>query len=86
MPLTATKLRAELYGTLDQVIETGSPVEVTRHGHLLRIELVGAKSKLDHLPTRDIMNGNPEELVGLDWSGYWTESPKPRRPRKPPKS
>lgn len=82
MPVSATKLREDLYGTLDQVIETGSPVEILRNGHLLRIELVGAKSKLDGLVERDVMTGDPEELVSMDWSGYWSEAPK----RKGPKS
>ena len=83
MPVTATKLREDLYGTLDQVIETGSPVEILRNGHLLRIELVGAKSKLDSLIERDVMAGDPEELVSMDWSGYWSEAPRSKANKAP---
>ena len=81
MPVTATKLREDLYGTLDQVIDTGTPVEILRNGHLLRIELVGAKSKLDKLVERDVMTGDPEDLVSMDWSGYWSEAPKGKGPK-----
>jgi hypothetical protein len=69
MPLTVTKLREDLYGTLDKVIDTGTPVEI------------GAKSKLDKLVERNVMTGDPEDLVGLDWSGYWSEAPKSKAPK-----
>ena len=35
--LTASKLRANVYRVLDQVLETGVPVEIERHGRRLRI-------------------------------------------------
>jgi hypothetical protein len=41
--LTASKLRANIYRVLDQVLETGVPVEIERHGRRLRI--IAEKSK-----------------------------------------
>jgi len=71
MPLTASKLRANIYRLLDQVIESGIPLEVERRGRLLRIVPVGG-SPLDHLPRRsDYLKCDPEELVHRDWSGEW---------------
>jgi len=71
MPLTASKLRANIYRLLDQVLESGVPLEVERRGHLLRI-VPAEGSPLDRLPRRpDYLKGDPEELVHRDWSGEW---------------
>lgn len=40
MPLTASKLRENIYRVLDQVLETGEPVEIERNGRRLRIVAV----------------------------------------------
>jgi hypothetical protein len=37
MPLTASKLRENIYRILDQVLETGVPVEIERRGKILKI-------------------------------------------------
>ncbi|MCK4542739.1 MAG: hypothetical protein KAU17_10950 [Spirochaetales bacterium] len=37
MPISATKLRQDLYNILDQVIETGVPLEIARKGHIVKI-------------------------------------------------
>jgi prevent-host-death family protein len=60
MALTASALRQNVYKVLDQVAETGIPVEINRRGRMLRI--VSAES---------IINGNPEDLVHIDWSHLW---------------
>lgn len=74
MALSITKLRADLYNIIDQVIATGSPIEIERNGHIVKIVAEKPKSKLDSLITHpDLIQGDPEELVHIDWSSYWTE-------------
>jgi len=72
MPLTASKLRANIYRLLDQVLESGIPLEVERRGRLLRIVPEGSGTPFDRLPKRpDYLTCDPDELVHLDWSGEW---------------
>lgn len=74
MRITASKLRENIYRLLDQVVETGVPVEVERRGKRLRIVPVDdvPKSKLDRLePHPDAILGDPADLVHLDWSAEW---------------
>jgi len=74
MALTLTKLRADLYNIIDHVIATGSPVEVERNGHIVKIVAEKPKSKLDNLVKHPgAMVGDPEDFVHIDWSDYWTE-------------
>ncbi|RMF87709.1 MAG: type II toxin-antitoxin system Phd/YefM family antitoxin [Nitrospirae bacterium] len=71
MAVTASKLRADIYRLLDQVVETGIPLEIERKGHLLRIVPVDG-SPLDRLPRRpEYLRCDPEELVHQDWSSEW---------------
>ena len=37
--MNLTNLRANLYKVVDEIIQTGEPVEVLRHGHTLKLEL-----------------------------------------------
>ncbi len=71
MALTASKLRENVYRILDQVLETGVPVEIERSGKLLRISAAEPRSKLENLKQRDCIVGDPQDLVHLDWSGEW---------------
>jgi prevent-host-death family protein len=74
MKVTASKLRENIYRLLDQVVETGVPVEVVRRGRRLKIVPADepARSKLARLePRPEAIVGDPEELVHLDWSGEW---------------
>lgn len=38
MPVKPSQLREDIYRILDQVLETGVPVEIERHGKLLKVE------------------------------------------------
>jgi len=74
--LTASKLRANVYRVLDQVLETGVPVEIERHGRRLRIGPAGAgpsltPGKLRRLKRRRYLRCPPEGLVHIDWSRRW---------------
>lgn len=71
MRLNASKLRQNIYRILDQILETGVPVEIERRGKLLKIVCESPPSRLDRLTPRDYLRAAPEELVHLDWSGEW---------------
>jgi hypothetical protein len=71
--MTATEARANLYRLLDQVLETGIPLEIERNGRKLRIVADSPRSKLDALVSRpDAAVGDPEDFVHLDWSPEWS--------------
>ena len=74
MRISVSKLRDNIYSILDNVLESGIPVEVMRKGRLLRITPEKPKSKLSRLRKRDCIVGNPEDLVHIDWLEYGTES------------
>ncbi len=74
MPLTATKLRANIYAILDQILATGEAVEIERNGRLLRLQPVEVGSRLDRLVSRPgTIIGDPEDLVEFDWTHEWSE-------------
>lgn len=73
MVVTASKLRANVYRLLDEVLETGRPITVRRKGRMLRIAPeLPAGSKLARLTPRPCIKGDPEDLVHIDWSTYWS--------------
>lgn len=74
MTISASELRQNIYKLLDEVLETGRPLEVERKGKLLRIwpaETESRLHRLDSLPRRSDIIGDPEDLVHIDWSQYW---------------
>ena len=72
MILTASKLRQDIYRVLDHVLETGEPVEIERNGRRLRIIADDPPSRLAQLVRRpDVVEGDAEDLVHLDWSSEW---------------
>lgn len=82
MALTASKLRANVYRLLDQVLETGEPLEIERNGRLLVIAPKAPKepevkqSIWDRLPRRQgAIIGDPDELIHIDWSSEWNPDP-----------
>lgn len=79
MALTASKLRANVYRLLDEVLDTGKPLEIERNGRLLVIapkEVKKKGSKLDNLQRREgAIVGDPDELIHMDWSSEWNPDP-----------
>jgi len=71
MLVTTSALRQNIYRLLDQVIETGIPIEIKRKGIILKIILSEKKDKLENLKERNIINCEPDELVHIDWSSEW---------------
>lgn len=69
---SVTRLRADLYRVLDEVLRTGIPVEVERGGRTLRISPVDRGERLARLePHPDYLRVDPDSIVHLDWSGEW---------------
>ncbi|MGQ0845284.1 MAG: type II toxin-antitoxin system Phd/YefM family antitoxin [Sporichthyaceae bacterium] len=72
MGVSPSELRANIYRLLDEVLETGIPLEVERNGRRLRIVPDEPPSKLARLvPHPGAVLGDPEDLAGLDWSDSW---------------
>lgn len=72
--ITVTRLRSDLYRIIDQIIKTGIPIEVERNGKKVQIISVEEKLKLDNLVKRsNIISGDPESLVHIDWLENWDE-------------
>jgi hypothetical protein len=70
--MSASRLRADIYRVLDEVLRTGQPVEVERAGRRLRIVPVERPSRLDSLePHPEAVVGDPADLVDIDWSNEW---------------
>lgn len=76
MAVTASQLRQDVYRLLDEVLSTGTPLEIERHGRRLRIVPVDSGSKLDRIKGNpDAIVGDPDDLVHMDWSMYWNPDP-----------
>jgi hypothetical protein len=70
--MTPTEFRKDLYRLLDQILESGVPLEIRRKGKKLRIEPVLPRRDVRALPGHPgTIPGDPEELVHLDWSSSW---------------
>lgn len=71
-PYSVSKLRSNLYQVLDQVLETGEPAVVKRHGRTVRLVPDAPQDKLANLePHPDYLKGDPDDIVHMDWSGEW---------------
>lgn len=72
MPITASKLRENVYRILDEALETGRPVEVIRRGKRLKIVPETRRDRLANLKKRpSAFSGDVEDIIGMDWSGRW---------------
>jgi prevent-host-death family protein len=70
--LTPTELRSNLYRIIDQVLDTGEPVEIVRRGRIVRIVADVPRFRMDEVsPHPDFIVGDPDELIHLDWSAEW---------------
>lgn len=74
--LTASNLRENVYCILDQVLDTGTPVEIERRGQRLRITpaecaVIRPQSRLARLKARRYLRCEPDALVHIDWSSEW---------------
>ena len=62
---------------LDEMVETGTPVEIERYGQRFQIlpatpeNTTTSGNKLDNLIERPYLNCDPDDIVHLDWSTEW---------------
>lgn len=71
--MTVTALRKQLYRVVDEVLESGVPVEIERDGKTVIITPgEGSRSRLARLERRNGIVGDPEELVDAR-VGEWHE-------------
>ena len=73
MPITASKLRENVYKILDEAIETGIPVEIVRKGVVLKIVLDSHPASWPGSRNGRIFVGDPDDIIGMDWSSEWSE-------------
>ena len=72
MSITASELRSNIYRLIDQVLETGVPLEISRKGRIVKLVPGEQRSKLSRLVQRtSYIDADPDDLVHLDWSGEW---------------
>jgi len=71
MAISISALRQNIYKLLDQVLKTGTPLEIDRNGERLLIVPGPDHDKLKKLRKRKVMKCEPEELVHMDWSVEW---------------
>ena len=71
--MTASKLRENVYGILDRVLETGTPVEIVRKGKVLKIVPETPPPKLARLKRRKAYRGDVDRILGMDWLKEWSE-------------
>ena len=72
--ISLTSLRNKLFKVVDEIIETGVPVEIERKGHKLKIVLEEKKSKLSNLKPHNCIVGDPDELINLRLSEWKEEN------------
>lgn len=66
--VTPTELRANIYNLLDEVLESGIPLEVRKADRRLLIMPVEKVDKLRNLIRRpQVIKGDPDELVDISW-------------------
>jgi prevent-host-death family protein len=71
MPITTSELRGNIYRLLDQVLETGQPLEIERKGKIAKIIPAEKSNKLARLVKHNCLKGDMETIVHLDWSEEW---------------
>jgi hypothetical protein len=66
--ITPTQLRADIYRLLDEVLETGIPLEIRKGNKKLKIVSLETVDKFQNLISRpNVIQGNPEELAEISW-------------------
>lgn len=72
MAITASELRQNIYQLLDEVLQTGVPLEVELKGQRLRVVPAERVSRIASLrPHPEAVPGDLEALVHLDWISEW---------------
>ena len=66
--ITPTELRSNIYQILDEILDTGIPIEIEKGGKKLLIKPVEQPNKLKNLKKRkNVIKGDPNDLITLTW-------------------
>lgn len=66
--LTPTELRGNIYQILDEILNTGIPIEIDKGGRKLIIAPAERPDKLRNLKKRkNFIKGDPEDLITITW-------------------
>lgn len=71
--ITPTRLRKDLFKVLDQIAETGVPMEIRRGNVVLKILREDAVARLQRVkPMHGLIVGDPNTLLdsGQTWAGH----------------
>ncbi|HLQ43416.1 MAG TPA: hypothetical protein VK137_01695 [Planctomycetaceae bacterium] len=72
MIVTVEELKTDIEGVLSRLSDPDDAVEFEANGQIWQIVSTAPKGKLRNLiPRPDIIVGDPEDLVHIDWSEYW---------------
>lgn len=70
--ITLTELRGNLYQLIDQVIDTGMPLDIERKGHHIKITVEPTSLKTDRLIERPGVIIDPnDDLIHNNWIDEW---------------
>jgi prevent-host-death family protein len=66
--VTFTEFQKNINKLLDEVLNTGIPIEINKGGKKLKIMPVDKVNKLENLVSKpNVINGNPDDLVDISW-------------------
>jgi len=66
--ITVPELRGNIHNLLDEVLNTGIPIEIDKGGKKLKIMPLDKANKLQNLISRpDVIKGNPDDLIDIRW-------------------
>ncbi len=66
--ISVTELRGNIYKLLDEVLNTGIPIEINNGGRKLKIMPAEKVDKLQNLVPRPyVIKRNPDDLVDISW-------------------
>lgn len=83
--VTIAELQANIDTLLEEVLETGVPLEVKIGGRKLQIVAVARHDKLANLVRRpEVIRGDPEDLVTVQWEVSACTLVAPRQQPSPP--
>jgi prevent-host-death family protein len=66
--ITPTELRSNIYNLLDEILDSGVPIEISKGNRKLRIVPIEKRDKLENLILRpNVIIGDPDDLVDISW-------------------
>ena len=69
--VTPTQLRKDLYRILDEILESGEGIEVTRAGGTVLLLPRETPDKLSRLKKRSTILGDSDDIDSIGWEGAW---------------